>query len=197
MSDLPAINCQRGRDHGLPGYNTFRKACGLDAIESFGKFVGVIPKAIIPVLKELYEHPDDVDLFVGGILEIPQPDHVLGDTFSCILGRQFKRLRVGDRFWYETDDPVTGFTDERLEEIQKVTLARVICDNSDGIKQIPRKVLSAGSNIVPCRKIRRMNLGKWKEVCKIFFPFQTSHLHLHEDSPPITWKTSANDRTLP
>ena len=138
----------------------------MDAIESFGKFVGVIPKAIIPVLKELYEHPDDVDLFVGGILEIPQPDHVLGDTFSSILGRQFKRLRVGDRFWYETDDPVTGFTPEQLKEIQKVTLARVICDNSDSIKQIPLKVLAAGSKTVPCRDLKRMNLRKWNVVCK-------------------------------
>ena len=33
--DLVALNIQRGRDHGIPGYNAFRRALGLKPVTSF------------------------------------------------------------------------------------------------------------------------------------------------------------------
>jgi len=36
--DLMAVNIQRGRDHGLPDYNTARAAFGLPKWESFTEF---------------------------------------------------------------------------------------------------------------------------------------------------------------
>ena len=45
----------------------------------------------IEKLSKLYSHVDDVDLFVGGFLEVPEGDSILGPTFRCIIGDTFAR----------------------------------------------------------------------------------------------------------
>ena len=40
--DLVAINIQRGRDHGIPGYNAFREFCGIGRAMTFSEFGDVM-----------------------------------------------------------------------------------------------------------------------------------------------------------
>lgn len=40
---------------------------------------------------------DNVDLFVGAMLEDPVVGGLVGTTLSCLIGEQFRRLRDGDR----------------------------------------------------------------------------------------------------
>ena len=112
-------------------------------------------------MAQIYHHPDDVDLFVGGLPESHVGTGALGPTFACLIAKQFQRLRSGDRFWYENEGEV-GFTADQLNELKKVSLARMLCDNNDSIKIIPRSVLSVKFVQVDCSAIPSMDLNEWK-----------------------------------
>jgi len=165
--DLVALNLQRGRDHGIPGYNAFRELCGLKKVKSFDRLADSIPKRIIERLKILYKDVDDVDLFIGGISETAVPGALLGPTFQCIIGDQFKRLQQGDRFFYDSYNNPGKFTDAQLVEIRHASLARITCDNGDGIHLMQPLAFQKPSEvnpIVPCDAITIpiVNLLPWK-----------------------------------
>ena len=126
--NLIALNIQRGRDHGLPGYNAFRKLCRLSNARSFKDTSREIrSQQNRNVLARLYnDNPSIADLWVAGIAETPLPGTELGPTFTCIIKKQFSRSRDGDRFFYERSGV---FTRSQLREIKKTSLGRILCDN--------------------------------------------------------------------
>lgn len=81
-------------------------------------------------MRNFFRNVSDIDLFTGALSEISMLGSVVGPTFSCLLGHQFKATREGDRHWYENDFPPSSFNLKQLNEIRKVTLSRLICDNS-------------------------------------------------------------------
>ncbi|CAH1239207.1 PXDN [Branchiostoma lanceolatum] len=163
--DLAAVNIQRGRDHGLPGYNAWREKCGLPRAPRFRDLAPQISdETTREKLKSLYSHVDDIDLFVGGLSEEAVPGGIVGPTFACLIGMQFQDIRKGDRFWFEN----TGqFTEEQLEEIKKTSLARILCDNTDGTTHLQPDVFKLptqpGNERVSCSSLPEMDLNKWKE----------------------------------
>ncbi|KAF3422145.1 hypothetical protein E2986_01880 [Frieseomelitta varia] len=134
--DLVSFNMQRGREFGIPSYMEYRKYCGLPWADSFDDLQGSMPNETIRRYSSIFEHPADVDLWSGGVSERPLPGSMLGPTFACIIATQFSYSRRGDRFWYELPNQPSSFTIDQLNEIRKVKLARVICDNTDLIDTI-------------------------------------------------------------
>jgi peroxidase len=48
--DLIALNIQRGRDHGIPGYNHYRQECKIGRVETFQGFTDWISPHVSPIL---------------------------------------------------------------------------------------------------------------------------------------------------
>lgn len=139
--DLASINIQRGRDQGVPGYNAYRDWCGLGRVNNFEDLLGSMNSQSIAAMAQLYECVDDIDLFSGGVSEFPISDGQVGPTFACIIGKQFETLRAGDRFWFETSMGPNAFTMDQLNSIKQVSLAQLICANSDNIVTLQQQAL--------------------------------------------------------
>ncbi|XP_053597981.1 peroxidase [Microplitis demolitor] len=164
--DLRSTDIQRARDHGLASYNDYREFCKIPRAKTWADFSDYISPENVKKLAQLYEHPDDVDFAVGGGLEVNTEGALAGPTFLCVLIEQFYRSRVGDRYWFESPDPVVAFTREQLREIRKSTLARFMCDNSDSIKSLQRhafKLPSLSNPIVPCDSLPSIDFSFWKD----------------------------------
>ncbi|XP_065315418.1 lactoperoxidase-like [Gordionus sp. m RMFG-2023] len=174
--DLMALNIMRAREQGVPGYNDWREYCGLTRYRNWGDMQNHVIPSAIEGMRAAYKNVDDVDIFVGGISEIilresnrKESDGILGPTFSCMIGSQFKNFRFGDRYWYENDNSRLirhAFTPSQLQEIRKVRLSRVICDNSDSIVSITRNVFIQPSFENPisfCRDVKGIDFRHWRE----------------------------------
>jgi len=122
--DLASLNLQRGRDHGLPDYNSIRKAFGLAEVASFSEISS--DPAVVSGLESVYTNVDSIDPWVGLIAEDHVPGGSVGPTMLQVLADQFERLRDGDRFWWEIDPEL----DDLHTELATTTLADVIRRNT-------------------------------------------------------------------
>jgi hypothetical protein len=125
--------------------------------------------SVIDKLRDIYNDVRDIDLFTGGLAETPNKGAAVGPTFGCLLGRQFYYYKRGDRYWYENDIPPSSFTKDQLNEIRKVSLASVLCDNTNSIDFVqPNVFLEADpflNALMACEGesslIKKMNLKRW------------------------------------
>ncbi|KAB7503846.1 Peroxidasin [Armadillidium nasatum] len=131
-NDLMSLNIQRARDHGIPSYNNWRVFCGKNPFNSFDemRMRKEMPPEVIDVFQRIYQSVHDIDLFPAMLGEFRTTYGSVGDTFSCILSRQFRALKFGDRFWYEGSSQPKPFTLEQLGAIRQTSLASVICSTS-------------------------------------------------------------------
>ncbi|XP_065078264.1 chorion peroxidase-like isoform X2 [Ochlerotatus camptorhynchus] len=163
-SDLAAINMQRSRDFALRPYNDYREWAGLPRITDFRQLGKVGAR-----LAQVYESPDDIDLWPGGVLEPPANGAVVGPTFSHLLAKAYSRYKFGDRYYFTNSPEVNpgAFTLQQLKQIRRTSLASIICANVDNrfdFYQAPQAFLQpSNDNVpVPCENYRLLRLGAWR-----------------------------------
>ncbi|XP_043980338.1 eosinophil peroxidase [Gambusia affinis] len=163
--DLGALNLQRGRDHGLPGYSSWRQFCNLSVPNTMSDLAEILGNLTLArKLELLYGTPHNIDVWVGAISEPALPGGRVGPLLSCLLTIQFRALRDGDRFWWERNGV---FTRTQRRHLHNVSLSRIICDNSH-ISRVPVDPFSrteSPEDMLACSHplIPHLDLGPWKE----------------------------------
>ena len=172
--DLVALNIQRGRDHGISGYNTYREMCGLPKLTTFAQLFGNADEGrpdhhhdgdhhhqhhgdgghgggrggrrgrqtssrdeAVQFLSSVYNSVDDIDLFVGGLMEAVVSGGGVGPTFSCLIADTFAQLKRNDRFFYEIGDQPHSFTSGQCNRLfpsfNSQSITALIVDRLDSI----------------------------------------------------------------
>ncbi len=141
------------------------------------------PEEILPgpwkLLSRFYSSPADVDLFTAGLLEKPHAGGLVGRTFNCILARQFKALKFGDRFFFtlqqqEEDQKDEGFliinkdgndgsggplrfSPEQVANLKARRLSDVLCDNTK-LEMVRENAFLAASPYIQCGEHYKLDL---------------------------------------
>ncbi len=113
--DLASLNIQRGRDHGLPDYNTVRAYYTGLPVEDFSDITSDVN--LQNALRTAYGSVYDMDLWVGLLSEDHLNGTSIGITLNAILGEQFQKLRDGDFYFYRNDPAISGSS----KEIRSIT----------------------------------------------------------------------------
>lgn len=124
--DLAAININRGRERGLPDYNTIRQDFGLSPIESLSDISGDL--TLINQLETVYNDVNNIDPWVGMLAESHPTNTIAGETIRTIVKQQFQSLRDGDRFYYEND---SALSQDKITQIKNTRLSDIIRRNSE------------------------------------------------------------------
>ncbi|KAJ8718862.1 hypothetical protein PYW07_016418 [Mythimna separata] len=108
-------------------------------------------------------------MFVGGAMQCDVHGSILGHTLQCIVAERFYRTRLGDRYFYDNGEMPHSFTNDQLKEIKKASMARLICDNTDGVHYVQRKAFEVESAYNPKYRcddynaIPYVDLTAWKK----------------------------------
>ncbi|XP_048468430.1 eosinophil peroxidase-like [Rhincodon typus] len=165
--DLGALNMQRSRDHGIPGYSAWRRFCGLSVPRYSSQLARILNNYnLARRLISLYRTAQNIDVWLGAISEPFVKGGRVGPLLACLIGQQFKNLRDGDRFWWENGGIFSG---SQRQALQTISMSRIICDNT-GIQFLPRNVFKFQQypeGYVHCSEIPKVNLSAWKEDTQV------------------------------
>jgi hypothetical protein len=123
LIDLATIDILRDRERGVPRYNRFRELFHLPKVRSFEQMTD--DPEIAKTLKEVYGHPDKVDLMVGMYAEKPPEGFGFSDTAFRVFILMASRRIKSDRFLTEDYTPAV-YTKPGIDWIENNNMTTVL-----------------------------------------------------------------------
>lgn len=162
-----ALLVHTARDHGIPGYADFLSYCNNGRVyDNFTLLDSLMHPRDARALERIYGRIEDVDLLIGGSLELPIEGAAVGPTFACLLKKQFIKLRNSDRFWYENDLPPSSLSLEQVSAVRRVSLSGMICAHADIPRIQPKSFIQQDAYLnfkISCDRSNLLDLSAWKE----------------------------------
>ena len=127
-----------------------------------------IPSDIWAKMQEVYDCPSDIDLFTGGIAQLPSDNSHLGKVFKAMIKDLFARTKEGDRFFFThrgSNLNGVGFQRDARKILVSRTMSAIICDNSN-ITKVPQNVFTLGSSTVDCSETAKIDESNVAELLK-------------------------------
>ncbi len=121
--DLATYDIVKCRERGVPRYNDFRRAFHLNPAKTFEDFS--TDATTVAELREIYAHPDDVDVMVGLFAEAPPPGFAFSDTAFRVFALMASRRLKSDRF-YTYDYRPEVYTAEGMKWIDETSMSQVL-----------------------------------------------------------------------
>ena len=97
LIDLAAIDILRDRERGVPRYNRFRELFHKPRLSTFEQMSD--DPDLVKTLREVYGHPDKVDLMVGMYAETPPEGFGFSDTAFRVFILMAGRRILSDRYF--------------------------------------------------------------------------------------------------
>jgi Animal haem peroxidase len=123
LIDLATIDILRDRERGVPRYNRFRELFHMPRVRSFEQMTE--DPDLARELREIYGHPDKVDLMVGMYAEKPPEGFGFSDTAFRVFILMASRRLKSDRY-FTTDYTPAVYTQPGIEWVENNNMQTVL-----------------------------------------------------------------------
>jgi hypothetical protein len=140
LIDLAAIDILRDRERGVPRYNRFRELFHKPRIRSFEEMTD--DRELAATLREVYGHPDRVDLMVGMYAEKPPEGFGFSDTAFRVFILMASRRLKSDRFFTNDYTPAI-YTQPGIDWIENNNMTTVLLRHFPELAPVLRHTANA------------------------------------------------------
>ncbi len=146
LIDLATIDILRDRERAVPRYNRFRELFHLPRVRSFEQMTD--DPELARTLREVYGHPDKVDLMVGMYAEKPPEGFGFSDTAFRVFILMASRRLKSDRFFTDDYTPAV-YTRPGIDWIESNNMTTVLLRHFPELTPVLQRTANA---FAPWRK---------------------------------------------